>query len=75
VKDRRATIRTHVKRQLEGIASGLSSARTIDLELALTNLYAEDPVRWQAFMNEAAALIATLGRDNSGFSETVQTLD
>lgn len=75
MKDRRAKIRTHVQRQLEGIAAGLSAAKTVDLELALTNLYAEDPLRWQSFMDQAATLVATLGRENSGFSETVQTLD
>lgn len=75
MKDRRAKIRAHVQRQLENVAAGLTAARSVDLELALSTLYTDDPIRWQAFMDEAGRLIDALGRENSGFSETVQTLD
>jgi hypothetical protein len=75
VRDRRAKIRTHVQRQLEAVASELSTAKSVEIELALTQLYVEEPVRWQAFLDQASTLIGRLGRENSGFSETVQTLD
>ncbi|HEX8374538.1 MAG TPA: hypothetical protein VF606_05090 [Geminicoccaceae bacterium] len=74
MKDRRGELRAPTRLQLLQVAGGLSSLRDLDLQAALTALYREHPVRWQAWMDDAMLLIQTAAspEKDSGFAETVQ---
>ena len=77
MKDRRRELRAPTRLQLLQVAGGLSSLRDLDLQAALTALYHEHPVRWQAWMDDAMLLIQTAAspEKDSGFAETVQPDD
>lgn len=54
------------------VTGGLSSAPREKLEAALAELYHEQPMRWQAFMDDAAVLLVALSSErDSGFAETI----
>jgi hypothetical protein len=57
------------------VAGGLTSLGSANVEAALIELYSSQPVRWQAFMDEAQVLIDAASADRSGFPETVQPQD
>jgi hypothetical protein len=74
MKDRRKEMRAPTRLQLLSVAGGLSTLRNLDIQAALTELYHEHPVRWQAWMDDAMRLIRTAAapEKDSGFAETVQ---
>ena len=71
MKDRRKELRPTTRLQLLSIAGGLGALSALDLERTLKSLYVSQPLRWQAFMDEAQVLIEAVAEDHSGFAETI----
>lgn len=74
MRDRRGAMRAPTRLQLLSVAGGLSSLPSDKAEAALAALYREQPMRWQAFMDEALVLIQAAAKapeDPSGFADTV----
>lgn len=76
MRDRREEMRAPTRLQLLSVTGGLSSAPQGELEAALAELYHEQPMRWQAFMDDAAVLLGALRSErDSGFAETIVPKD
>lgn len=71
MRDRRKELRPTTRLQLLSVAGGLSEQSFHDLERTLSVLYAAQPLRWQAFMDEATVFLAAMKGDPSGFADTV----
>ncbi len=65
-------MRAPTRLQLLSVAGGLTALSRERVEAALASLYAAQPMRWQAFMDDAQVLIQASSTDDSGFAETVQ---
>ena len=65
-------MRAPTRLQLLSVAGALTALERQSVEAALTELYASQPMRWQAFMDDAQILIKAAQTDRSGFAETVQ---
>jgi len=72
MRDRRKEMRPPTRLQLLSVAGGLTALSPQNVVAALADLYAAQPVRWQAFMDDAQILIQAAAADASGFPETVQ---
>lgn len=70
MRDRRKELRPATRLQVLSVAGGLTSLAARNVEAALLALYDAQPVRWQAFMDEAALLIDAASADRSGFADT-----
>jgi len=70
MRDRRKELRPATRLQVLSVAGGLTSLDARNVEAALLALYDEQPVRWQAFMDEAVLLIDAASADRSGFADT-----
>ncbi len=65
-------MRSPTRLQLLSVAGDLLAAGQKELEAALATLYHQEPVRWQAFMDDALVLIDALGSEKvSGFADTI----
>lgn len=72
MKDRRKEMRPPTRLQLLQVAGRLSSLNPADVEIALSALYHDQPMRWQLFMDETLVLMEAIESDKgSGFAETV----
>ena len=65
-------MRAPTRLQLLSVAGALTALEREQVEGALMELYAAQPMRWQAFMDDAQILIQAALSDRSGFAETVQ---
>jgi hypothetical protein len=72
MKDRRKEMRPPTRLQLLQVAGRLSTINPAEVEVALSALYHDQPMRWQLFMDEALVLLEAIDEDKgSGFAETV----
>ncbi len=65
-------MRAPTRLQLLSVAGGLTALNRESVQSALMDLYASQPVRWQAFMDDAQILIQAASSHESGFAETIQ---
>lgn len=70
MRDRRKELRPATRLQLLSVSGGLTALGASNVEAALVELYISQPVRWQAFMDEATVLIDAATADRSGFPDT-----
>ena len=76
MKDRRKEMRPPTRLQLLQVAGRLSSVDPAEVEVALSAMYQDQPMRWQLFMDEALVLMKAIDDDKgSGFAETVAPED
>ncbi len=76
MKDRRREMRSPTRLQLLSVAGRLASVDPGEIEIALSALYHDQPLRWQIFMDEALVLMDAIDGDKgSGFAETVAPED
>ncbi len=76
MKDRRKEMRSPTRLQLLQVAGRLSSVSPAEVEVALSALYHDQPMRWQLFMDEAQVLLEAIDDDKgSAFAETVAPED
>ena len=71
----RHELRPSTRLQILTVTGRLASQRIADLQDALAELYAAQPLRWQTFMDDAQALIDEASIDRSGFPETIRPAD
>ena len=72
MRDRRKEVRSHTRQQMVSLALDLTALSAQSAEEALVYLYASNPLRWQAFMDEAIELVQAATTDRSGFPDTTQ---
>jgi hypothetical protein len=72
MRDRRKEVRSHTRQQMVSLALDITTLSARDVEEALVYLYASNPVRWQAFMDDAVELVQAASTDRSGFPDTTQ---
>ena len=71
MRDRRREIRPSARLQILSVAGALSVLESRSLARSLTTLYVSQPIRWQAFMDDAILLIQAASADDGDFPETV----
>ena len=67
----RTDLRPSTRLQILTVTGRLTSLPIGELQAALAELYASQPMRWQTFMDDAQVLIDEASIDRSGFPETV----
>lgn len=70
MRDRRKELRPSTRLQLLSVSGALTALEAANVEAALVELYTAQPVRWQAFMDEATVVIEAAAADRSGFPDT-----
>jgi hypothetical protein len=75
MRDRRKEVRLHTRRQMVSVALDVTALAAEDVEQALVDLYASNPVRWQVFMDSAIELVRAASTDRTGFPDTTQPAD